>query len=112
MGLFRIGVAVLAVVGLFSLLGVVGAGIATALGALLILPLFLLKIGLIMAVIGFFGKRVAGCGRRAGSVDWHEQWSRRRRRPQERQPSKEESFEEWHRMAHAREEVDSWAPEL
>ncbi len=112
MGLFRVAVVVLAVVGLFSLLGSIGAGLAATLGALLLLPLFLLKVGLILAVIGFFGRKFARCGRGDWQSDWQEHWTQRRRRPQEPRRSTEESFEEWHRMAHAREEVDRWAPEV
>ncbi len=102
--MFRLLVVVLAVVGLFSLFGGAAAG---GLAALLFFPILLLKLAFFVMVLGFIGRRIGG---------WDGGWEapRHHRRPRPREPrrSGEERFDEWHRMAHAREEVDSWVEHL
>ncbi len=103
--MFRLLVVFFAVVGLFSLFG--GAG-AIGLSALLFLPILLLKVAFFVMLLGFIGRVMCGAGNRWEAPRWE---APRRARP-ERQPSGEERFDEWHRMAHAREEVDSWVEHL
>ncbi len=102
--MFRLLVVVLAVVGLFSLFGGTAAG---GLAALLFFPILLLKLAFFVMVLGFIGRRMGGWG-----GDWPGHRHRPRRRPREPQPSDENRFDEWHRMAHAREEVDRWVEHL
>jgi uncharacterized membrane protein YhaH (DUF805 family) len=99
-------IVVLAIIGLMSLLGVTVSTALGALGALIIIPIVLFKLALVAVFLGFvFGgrRRWHGHGRR---------WERRWERPEPPRQSAEDRFEEWHRMAHARDEVDSWAPEV
>ena len=106
MGLFRLAILVLAAVGIWSLVAN-GAGAALAgVGALFILPLLLFKLFFLFMIFGFLGRAVGG-GR-------HRQppWHGRREANAADARSDESRFEDWHRMAHAREEVDSWTPEL
>ena len=92
--MFRLVVVALAVIGLFSLFG--GAGI----GALFLVPL---GIFLVLAMLGVVGCGMMGRGRNV------RRWQpSRRERAAEPDRSREERFEEWHRLAHARDEVDSW----
>ena len=86
--MFRLVIVALAVIGAFSLFGGVG------IGAFFLLPL--LFIGMMMFV---------GCGMRRGRRRWQ---SGDRGRPVRDSASREDRFDEWHRIAHAREEVDSW----
>ncbi len=102
--MFRLLVVVLAVVGLFSLFGGTAAG---GFAALLFLPFLLLKIAFFVMVLGFIGRRFGGWDR-----GWDAPRHHRHRRPREPRPSDEERFDEWHRMAHAREEVDRWVEHL
>ncbi len=117
--MFRLLVVVLAVMGLASLFGGTAAG---GLAALLFFPILLLKIAFFVMLLGFIGRRI---GRWDGRWDggWDGGWDgsrhgprhRRhdpRREPREPRRSDEERFDEWHRMAHAREEVDSWVEHL
>ena len=113
--MFRFALVVLAAIGLGSLLfGGVGWG-ATGLGFVLLAPLFIaMKLFFLLLVFGMF--RMAWSGRRGYSS--YGPWGWRPRRPSSRSttssgPSEKERFDEWHRMQHAREEVDSWVdPEL
>jgi hypothetical protein len=113
--MFRFVVAVLAVVGVVAL--VTGGVSAAAVGAgLLVFPLVIVaKIAFVMLLFGAFGRMCWHRSRPFGSSSFPE-WGRGRRqrvrRPDAGQRSPEQSFEEWHRMAHAREEVDSWAPSI
>ena len=102
---FLLAVLVLAMIGLGSVLG---SGLA-GLGALFLLPILLLKIGFFLMLFGFVGRRLSG-----RAWEWDEPSWRGRSRPRRREPSvsSEDRFEEWHRMAHAREEVDGWVSEL
>ncbi len=114
--LFVLVVMVLAVIGLVSLFG---GTAAAGLAALVALPILALKLALLFLVVGFF---MRGC--RPGwkhphrDGEFRPRWSRperprrSRRRPEEPRRSDEDRFEEWHRMSHAREEVDSWVDGL
>jgi len=104
--MFRLGIAVLAVVGLVSLLSG-AAGWAVAGGLFLLAPLlFVFKIMFFLMIFGMFK---AGFAHRRGHVN-QGPWGWRPRRPvtQGSGPSEKDRFDEWHRMDHAREEVDSW----
>jgi hypothetical protein len=110
--MFRFALVFLAAFGLASLLfGESGAGVG--LGFLVLFPLFVLvKVMFIAMLFGYFGHRA----RRGGDPGWGGPagWRRpewRRDREDTGSPSAEDRFEEWHRMAHAREEVDSWVSE-
>lgn len=101
--MFRFVVVALAVVGLFSLVsGALGTA-AAGVGALVLLPILLFKLFFILMIFGFLGQRM--WGRDGGPWRWR---SPRWTRPEPPGPSREERFEEWHRIAHAREEVDGW----
>ncbi len=97
----------LALLGLGSVLGAGLAGI----GALFVLPILFLKIMFLFMLFGFVGRRFVG---RRPTWRWDEPYWRGRSRPDSRESaqSSDERFEEWHRMAHAREEVDSWVADL
>ena len=100
----RLVLVVLAVIGLIAVLdGVLGSALA-GLGLLLLVPVILFKLFLIMMIIGFIGRKAWGW-------DGHRHRSSGRRGETSRSSS-EDRFESWHRMAHAREEVDSWGPEV
>ena len=101
---FRLMVGVLAAVGLWSLLSGASAGAAW----LLVIPALVFgKLLAIALLFGFAGRRMH---RRGYRPDWRRHPGRRRPDDAGR-PSAEERFEEWHRMAHARREVDSWVEE-
>ena len=91
---------------------VFGSGLA-GLGALFLLPILILKVAFLMTVLGFVGRRAFHTRR---MWEWDEpRWrgrSRPRTRPETPARPDEDRFEEWHRMAHAREEVDGWVSEL
>lgn len=95
--------------------GAVLAGGAGPLGAglLILAPLFILgKILLILVLFGviggFFRRSYEGGPSRP---PWVRRWApRRSQEPEEK--SRTEQFEEWHLLAHAREEVDSWIEDL
>ncbi len=101
--MFRLLIVVLAVVGLVSLLsGALGTA-AAGFGLLVLLPILLLKLFFILMIFGFMGRNM--WDRDRGPRHWR---SHRPDRPAESQPAREDRFEEWHRIAHAKEEVDSW----
>lgn len=101
--LFLLAIVVLAMIGVGSVLGSVGA--------LILLPILLLKLMFFMMLFGFIGRRFWGRGR---SWDWNESSWRGRPRPRREEPSasRKDRFEDWHRMAHARDEVDGWVSDL
>ncbi len=109
--MFRFAILVLAAIGLGSLL-FGGAGFAAGAGFLLLAPLlFLAKIMFFVMIFGLF-KHGFGHYRRPSA---NGPWGRRPRREstRDRVPSEEERFADWHRLQHARDEVDSWVdPEL
>ncbi|MGI9649373.1 MAG: hypothetical protein ACR2OI_12720, partial [Acidimicrobiia bacterium] len=95
--LFFVAIIVLAMIGLGSVLGTGVGWIAAA----VLVPLVLIKILFVLAVFGIIGRKMAG----RSSWDWAEHKSHRRTsRPgrSESSSTREERFEEWHRMAHAR----------
>ena len=109
--MFRFFIAALAVVGLISLFSSGASAAATGVGFLLLFPILLLaKILFFVMLLGFIGR---GFSRRGPSRDWPTwgRWDRPPRRGDERR-TREGDFEEWHRMAHAKEEVDSWIEEV
>jgi len=105
--LFFLAIIVLAMIGLGS---AVGTGLA-GLGALILLPILLLKVMFIVMLFGFFGRRFSG---RRPPRDWDGPRWRGWAPPRSEQPSTtpEERFDEWHRISHARDEVDGWVPDL
>jgi hypothetical protein len=103
--MFRIVALVLALIGIGALIaGGIGSAGAWMVGGVFFvgkLFLFLLLFGLIA---GFFFRG------RHGAPPWGPRgWQRPS--SQREGKSREEQFEDWHRIAHAREEVDSWAPD-
>ncbi len=108
--MIRLAIVVLAVIGMVSLLGGGVSGAAAGAGFLLLLPLlFFAKIVFFAALIGFIGR---GFGRRPpyrSGPPWS--W-RERQTDRPSRSSRENEFDEWHRMAHAREEVDGWVPDV
>lgn len=98
----------------------VGEGAAGGLLALPILAVGLVfKVMFFMLLIGFFMRVFGGRNHRhmsgTGAPPWMRQefqkaWSEKGSRDEEPHASKSDRFEEWHRMAHAREEVDDYAP--
>lgn len=112
--MFRFVIAALAVVGLVSLFSGGVSGAATGVGFLFLFPLLLLaKVFFFMMLFGFIGRGFARRGGYRGSSPWGG-WERPRRsggrrvRGDEGKSSREDDFESWHRMAHAKEEVASW----
>lgn len=98
---------ILAIIGLASLFGATAGTAFTALGAVLLIPIFLFKLFLLFGVLGFFARR---WGHGWDGPRHRQSWRRRERSPREER-SGTDRFEEWHRLAHAKEEVDSWVPE-
>jgi len=112
--MFRFAVLVLAGIGLGALLFGGAEGAAAGVGFLALVPIFfMLKILFIAMIFGAFARRSHRY--RSTSSDfrppWMRDWSQSRRSSRDEGPSAADRFEEWHRMAHARDEVDSWAPE-
>ncbi len=116
---------VLVLVGLGILLGAALFGGMGAIGSVLAAPLlvlgFLFKIVLFFILFGLVARLFAGAGARSRSwpgrsrerwSDWpHARWqSRSEARDGDEDPRAEDRFEEWHRMAHARQEVDDHTP--
>ena len=104
------------VVALFAFAAIgVGSVLGPGLAWLVLLPILMLKVAFLMTVLGFVGRRAFHTRR---MWEWDEpRWrgrSRPRSRPRQEAPVRkdEDRFEEWHRMAHAREEVDGWVSDL
>lgn len=116
--MFRIVLVVLAVIGLSTVLGGAGTAGLAGIGVLGVMALLAVKVLFFMMLFAFIGKmfwhggrdpgyrRSPGFGRPSGFR------SRPRREPAEPEPAPEDRFDEWHRMAHAKEEVDSWVSDL
>ena len=104
--MFRLLIVVLAVIGLVNLLGSAG-GAVVGIGGLAVLAILLFKIAFVLMVFSFIGQRMSRFEH--GPRPW-----RAPRRPGAGtpSPSAEDRFEDWHRMAHAREEVESWVEDL
>ena len=109
--MFMVVLIVLAIIGLGTLLsGAGGAGLA-GLGLLGLAALLALKVLFFVALFMFIGRMAFYGGRGPiGRRPWG--YRSRPRRDPEPKPSAEDRFEEWHRMAHAKEEVDSWVADL
>ncbi len=108
--MFRLAIAVLAVIGLVSLFSS-ASGAAAGVGFLVLLPLLLLaKLVFFGMLLGFFGRGFAR--RRPTGVNSPWGTWRRPDRKEDDKPSRESDFEAWHRMAHAKEEVDSWLEDV
>jgi hypothetical protein len=113
--MFRFAVLILAGIGLGAL--IFGSdGASAGLWFLLAIPVFvLLKIAFFGAMYGAYARsRDHEWRRRGAGPPWS--WDRPSRRRsegsmEEARPSEADRFEAWHRMAHAREEVDGWAAE-
>ena len=100
--MFRFVIAVLATIGLASLLfgGAVGIGwlFAPFIIALKIIFLFMI-----------FGMISSACRRnRRDSARGRWAWRPVPERNADRRPSQREQFEDWHNLQHARREVDGW----
>jgi hypothetical protein len=107
--MFRFGFVALALI----VLGAVLAGGAGGAGLLVLAPLFIL--GKIFLILLFFGAIGGFFWRGYEEGQPRPPWTgrRRARRSQEStEKSRAEQFEEWHRLAHAREEVDTWIEDL
>lgn len=109
--MFRFVIALLAAFGLGAL--IFGGNAATATGLLLLAPLFFIfKVMLFFMLFGVISSAMWRGGGGRGPRPWARQhgWDRERGSggTQRTMPTEEDRFEEWHRMAHAREEVDSW----
>ena len=96
----------------FVALGAILSGGVQGGGLLLLAPLFIL--GKLVLVMLFFGALGGFFWRNFGDGPRRPSWDRRRRETgsEEQQKTREELFEEWHRVAHAREEVDTWVEDL
>lgn len=107
---FIIGaLAVIGLVALFTGEAISVGGVAAGFLWLLI-PLFFFKF---MLFGMFFGGRRMARGDWQGGPPWMRDreggdWRPQREQEREERPDRTTDFEEWHRMAHAREEVDSW----
>ena len=92
-------------------------GAAAGVGLLLLAPIFFaFKLLFFFALAGFMFRAFGGRGRgsRRSWDSWNmpqgprrAPWSRQADRQSDQRSSKEQ-FEEWHDLAHARREVDSW----
>lgn len=93
--------------------GAVLASGAGGVGLFVLAPLFIL--GKIFLVLLFFGV-IGGFFWRSGPErPSRSPWNRRWQAPRGQEPtekSRSEQFEEWHRLAHARDEVDTWTEGL
>ncbi len=113
--MFRFAFLVLAGIGLGAILFSGAESAAVGIGFLALIPLFFLfKILLIATFFGVFARRRFSDHMK--EEGWEHPWARRegpwrhpqRRRKSEDRPTETDRFEEWHRMAHAKEEVDGW----
>lgn len=115
--MFRFAFVILAGIGLGAILFGGAPSAATGIGFLALIPIFIFfKLLFIAMLFGMFARRRFG-DQRTGK-DFRPPWAgaggSRRRSPSSRPdkgPAESDRFEEWHRMAHAKEEVDSWADE-
>jgi multisubunit Na+/H+ antiporter MnhG subunit len=106
--MFMFVLVVLVAFGLGSLLfGSIGLA-AVGAGFLFFPLLILFKVVFFVMIVGFVARAFGrgGYGHRRPPWAWHDD-DRHGPRPG---ANDKDRFEEWHRMAHAKEEVDSWAP--
>lgn len=112
--MFRFAVLILAGIGLGALIfGPEGA--SAGLWFLLGIPVVIfLKVAFFGAMFGAYARNRDHEWKRPGyGPPWTWDRASRRRaegRSEDARPSEADRFDEWHRMAHAREEVDGWAP--
>ena len=100
----RLVVGALAIFGLVSLFS---SGTATGAGAILLAPLLLFaKVAFFLFLFGMVGR---GFGHRS---PWRSRPSPGRQRQNSTDSVSEADFEEWHRLSHARDEVDGWVEEV
>ena len=111
--MFRFAFIVLAGIGLGALLFGGAGGAVAGFGFLALIPIiFLFKVVFIATLFGMFARR--RYDGRWGSEDFRPPWAGGRRSQRSASPERDEGpseterFEEWHRLAHAREEVDGW----
>ncbi len=115
--MFRFAILILAGIGLGALIFGGGPAAGTGVWFLAAIPLFfLLKIMLIATFFGVFARRRFRDHMK--EEGWEHPWARRgaswqrpprrRRQSEQKKPNETDRFDEWHRMAHAKEEVDSW----
>ena len=115
--MFRFAFVILAGIGLGALLFGGAPSAATGVGFLALIPIFFFfKVLSIAMLFGMFARRRFGSQWR--SEEFRGQWPRgggpRRRstsQSKDESPAETDRFEEWHRMAHAKEEVASWTSE-
>jgi len=107
--MIRLAIAALAIVGLFSLFTGGASGAAAGSGFLVLFPLLILaKILFVAMLFGFFGRGFA----RRGPYRPPWAWRDRGESTRDERSAREDDFEEWHRMAHARKEVDGWVEDV
>ena len=100
--MFRFAIAILAAIGLGSLLFGSAVGAAWLLAPVVI-------IFKIMFFLMIFGMVSSACGRnRRPAMRGPWGWRPAPERTVDRGPSPYEQFEDWHNMEHARREVDGW----
>ncbi len=115
--MFRFAFVVLAGIGLGALLFGGSSSAAAGIGLLALIPIFIFfKLLFVAMLFGVFARRRFGYQRKGQdfSAPWARESVRRHRAPshgKDKSPSETDRFEEWHRMAHAKEEVDSWTSE-
>jgi hypothetical protein len=103
--MFRFLLVPLAVIGIIAIFtGGVTAATALGVGA----GFLALKVLLVIMFFGMIGGFFRSGRHWRGGPSFRPPRSPWSRRADTAEPSREEQFEEWHRMAHAREEVDSW----
>ena len=101
--MFRFAIAILATIGLASLL----FGGAASAGWWVLAPLVILfKIMFFVMIFGMISSVGRRNRRHFGRGPWG--WRPAQEPNVERGPSHHEQFEDWHRMDHARQEVDGW----
>ena len=107
--LVRLVIGDLAVLGLVSLFSSGTSAAAAGAGAILLAPVLLFaKVAFFLFLFGMVGR---GFGHRS---PWRpgQRPSSGRERPTSTNPVTETDFEEWHRLRHARDEVDGWVEEV
>ena len=113
--MFRFVVALLAAFGLGAL--IFGGSAATAAGLVLLAPVFFIfKVMLFFMLLGAIssgfwsrgGPRRSRWAGYRGARGWEFD---AREESDDSAPQESDRFAEWHRMAHAREEVESWTPD-
>lgn len=107
--MFRIVAVALALIGIGALVaGGIGSVGAWMVGGVFFVGKLLLFLALFGLIAGFFLRSGSG-----GPPPWARKGWRRPAAFGEQQggTSRHDQFEDWHRKAHAREEVDSWVPD-